>query len=183
VATKIMIIRHAEKPADDHSIHGVSENGEHDPDELSVRGWQRSGALVRFFAPRDGLFSKSELAVPSVIFACAATSEIKSLRSQHTVLALSAYLNRALNLRHTKGQEQALVEDALAVDGAVLISWEHKGIPEIANRLLGNDATSPQKWPDSRFDVVWVFDRQSRSEWHFTQLAQMLLPGDLDYTI
>ncbi len=36
MATKIMIIRHGEKPTDNDDVKGVAEDGRHDPDELSV---------------------------------------------------------------------------------------------------------------------------------------------------
>ena len=61
-ATKIMIIRHAERPPDDGLIHGVNMSGTKDPEELTVRGWQRAGALVRFFAPANGHFVNAQLA-------------------------------------------------------------------------------------------------------------------------
>ena len=32
MATKIMIIRHGEKPSTNGSVHGVDENGSHDAD-------------------------------------------------------------------------------------------------------------------------------------------------------
>jgi len=49
-AQKIMIIRHAEKP-EHHGPRGVDENGNEDKESLTVRGWQRAGALVQFFGP------------------------------------------------------------------------------------------------------------------------------------
>jgi hypothetical protein len=52
MARKIMIIRHAEKP--DGQTAGISMAGGQSPEELTVQGWQRSGALVRFFAPLLG---------------------------------------------------------------------------------------------------------------------------------
>jgi hypothetical protein len=51
-ATKIMIVRHAERPPDDGSIDGVSQSGAKDPKDLIVRGWQRAGALFAFLRPR-----------------------------------------------------------------------------------------------------------------------------------
>jgi hypothetical protein len=51
VATKIMRMRHAAKPSEDGSVVRVDEFGHPSKDELSVRGWQRAGALVRLFAP------------------------------------------------------------------------------------------------------------------------------------
>ena len=49
MARKIMITRHAEKP--DGEIAGISIEGIQYAEELTPRGWQRSGALVRFVAP------------------------------------------------------------------------------------------------------------------------------------
>jgi hypothetical protein len=37
-ASKIMVIRHAEKPSDDGTITGVAQNGDQNPEELIVRG-------------------------------------------------------------------------------------------------------------------------------------------------
>jgi hypothetical protein len=177
-ANKIMVIRHAEKPSDDNTVKGVSVDGKQDPEELVVRGWQRSGALVRFFAPINGKFVDQRLAMPHVIFASAVGKHSNSLRPQHTVLELATVLNLKLVLSHPKGDEAALVTDAVAANGPVLIAWEHEAIPDIANRILGNSTTCPQKWPGSRFDVVWVFDRQMGSAWSFAQVPQILLSGD-----
>jgi len=48
-ALKIMIIRHGEKPvAKNQPPFGVNKDGEQNWDSLSVRGWQRSPAAVRF---------------------------------------------------------------------------------------------------------------------------------------
>jgi hypothetical protein len=60
----------------------------------------------------------------------------------------------------------------------VLIAWEHEAIPAIANRILGDMTRCPQKWPDTRFDLVWVLDRQPSGHWTFAQVPQMLLSGD-----
>ena len=184
MATKIMIVRHGEKPDKRDSIHGVDPQGKHDKDELSIRGWQRSGALVRFFHPLDGKFSHPSLAKPDAVFAAAPSGHAKSLRSEHTVLSVAVSLGKHVNTRHSKGEEDKLVKQVLASDGVALIAWEHNSIIDLANLILGNKKTSPQKWPDSRFDLVWVFDRQPHSAgWKFTQAPQMLLPGDRPKTI
>ena len=177
--TKIMIIRHAEKPADDGSISGVSQAGLQDPEELAVRGWQRSGALVRLFAPPMGSFASMLLATPDIIFASGAGKHSRSLRPQHTVLALADFLGKRLDLSYEKGEENLLAADALQENGNVLIAWEHEAIPEIANQITGGKAIYPRTWPGNRFDLVWVFDRIStENQWRFEQVPQMLLPGD-----
>jgi hypothetical protein len=183
-ADKIMLIRHAEKPSDDGKVQGVTATGTQDAEELVVRGWQRSGALVRLFSPRAGKFSDSRLAEPITIFASAAGKHSKSLRPQHTVLELAKELKQPLDLRFAKGDEVDLVKAVLAAPGPVLIGWEHEVIPDIANLIVGNKTTCPQKWPDSRFDLVWVFARREAARsWDFAQVPQLLLPGDSDAPI
>lgn len=178
-ATKIMIIRHAEKPSDDGSINGVTQSGTKDPEELIVRGWQRAGALVRFFAPADGHFVNSQLATPDTIFASKVAHHSPSFRPQHTVMLLADFLHKSIVQTHIKGEEEALVADALAASGTVLISWEHEAIPKLGNLITGNSTTCPQKWHGSRFDLVWVFNRPNASAgWTFAQVLQLLLPGD-----
>ena len=178
-AAKIMIVRHAEKPSDDGTILGVDANGKDNPEELIVRGWQRSGALVRLFAPRDGVFVDPHLATPKTIFASKVGKHSNSLRPQHTVLELATLLGLQLSLGHDKSDLKALVADAVAAQGPVLIAWEHQDIPDIVNLITGNSTTCPQKWPGDRFDLVWVLDRPDGSgPWSFTQVPQLLLSGD-----
>ena len=179
-ANKIMVIRHAEKPSDDGSIEGVNAKGKQDKHELIVRGWQRSGALVRFFAPRQG-FTGPRIATPNTIFASKVDDQSSSLRPQHTVLELATLLGPKAQFAvdYGKGKEDKLVKAAIAATGPVLIAWEHEAIPDIANRILGNETTVPQKWPGSRFDLVWVFDRADASgAWSFAQVPQLVLSGD-----
>lgn len=178
-AAKIMIVRHAEKPSDDGSVLGVDADGAHNPEELIVRGWQRSGAVVRLFAPRNGSFVDPHLATPKTIFASKVAKHSESLRPQHTVLELATVLGLTLSLGHAKDDLQGLVGDAVAAPGPVLIAWEHQDVPAIVNLITGDDTTCPQKWPGDRFDLVWVLDRRGGSgPWGFVQVPQLLLSGD-----
>jgi hypothetical protein len=179
VANKIMIVRHGEKPEKDEDIHGVDPEGEHDKNELSPKGWQRSGALVRFFHPLHGQFTHPALAKPNAVFAAAPSGHVHSERSHHTVQGVAESLGMKVNLKHAKGEEKKLVDDAMATRGVVLIAWEHNAIIDLANLILGREGSSPKKWPGSRFDLVWVFDQQPHpAGWKLTQVAQMVLPGD-----
>ena len=176
-ATKIMLIRHAERP--NAKDKGVTATGRREREELAVRGWQRSGALVRLFAPFNGEFADARLTTPRTIFASRVGKVSQSLRPQHTVLALAEFLKLSLNLRHPRGKEADLVKDALSQEAPVLIAWEHQAIPQIANLILGDETTCPQKWRGKRFDLVWVLERTSGSgAWSFTQVPQLLLLGD-----
>ena len=184
MATKIMLVRHGEKPDKDESIHGIDSKGEHDRNELSTRGWQRSGALVRFFNPANNKFAHPALERPNFIFAENPSGHTKSERAMNTVRALADSLRLRIDLKHEKGDEKKLVKDALSRPGVVLISWEHKEILEIVNLVLESTKLSPQRWPGSRFDVVWILEKQARGKaWKFTQVPQLLLPGDSARTL
>ena len=175
---KIMLIRHAERPSADKSVRGVTQEGVKNKEELTVRGWQRAGALVRFFAPLDNCFVHSALARPEILFACKAGPEAPSLRPQHTLLPLAALLQVEFNFDYFEGEEEELVKTVLSAEASTaLISWKHNNMNVIANAILGDKIGAPQHWPFNRFDLVWIFDK-SGSSWSFTQIPQLLLAGD-----
>jgi len=173
-ATRIMLIRHAEKPDDKDG--GVDQKGEPDKHDLIVRGWQRAGALVQFYAnPRD---PNSPIKRPATIFATEPNSGSESNRPLHTVTPLAKFLNLNIDSMIAEGSEDALVQAAVAANGVVLIAWHHEKIPAIANLILQNKS-APQKWPGDRFDVVWIFTREApTAPWKFAQAPQLLLAGD-----
>lgn len=178
MASKIMIIRHAEKPTD--TIQGVSDSGNADKHDLIVQGWQRAGALACLFAPSRGALQSPELATPQFLFA----SNDSSKRPKETITPLAAKLNLGINLNYGKDQESALVSAAQAANGVVLIAWQHEDIPDIGNLIVGDNTTVPQKWPGTRFDLVWIFDFDAASgAYTFTQVPQLLLAGDLNSVI
>ena len=187
-ATKIMVIRHAEKP--DSTLNGVKESGEASKHDLIVRGWQRAGALVCFFAPTNGLLQSAKLAQPEYLFAsnpsddgdqagdAGSNGESKSHRPEETIKPLSEKLNVQIDLTWSKGQETEVAAAAQACDGVVLIAWQHEAIYKIANAILG-DLSGPQTWPRNRFNIVYVFDRDAATgKYSFDQAPQCLLVGD-----
>ncbi|AOY95082.1 hypothetical protein BKK79_25050 [Cupriavidus sp. USMAA2-4] len=174
---KVMLIRHAEKPSPDDG--GVDESGKPDSESLSPRGWQRAGALVRFFY-RDPCPAAAEIATPDVIFAAGVGSGSQSRRSMQTVSPLSALLHMErstpLVTQHLKDDVDGLVADVKHRDGAVLIAWEHKLLAQIVNHL-SDQQLSPAPWPDDRFDMVWILVRAGKA-WNWRQVPQRLLAGD-----
>ena len=131
-ASKIMIIRHAEKPDDAGTVLGVTIEGHQDPEELTVRGWQRAGALATFFAPPDAHFRDQRIEKPVTIFASRVAPHSKSLRPQHTVEPLAELVGREkLRLDFSEGEEQQLVAAAVAVAGVVLILGTTKLYPRL----------------------------------------------------
>jgi hypothetical protein len=174
MAETIMVLRHAEKPGANSAEHGVDENGAEDPRGLTVRGWQRAGALVRFFAPGNGVFAAPGMAVPTSIFAASAHST--SMRMSLTVQPLTRMLRLEINDSFPAENVQKLLDALVAVAGTVLICWRHETLPEFARRLCPDTHVDSQ-WPADCFDQVWVFVR-SGGGWSMTRVAQLLLPGD-----
>lgn len=171
-----MLIRHAEKQPEDPPgppPYGIKANGKKKRYSLTVRGWQRSGALVPFFcAP------KPPVETPSSIYASAVTDdndETKSRRPQETVTPLAQRLGIEINASHTIGQEAQLAAAIQSRSGVVLVAWEHKHIPLLAAALK---TSAPSAWPDDRFDVVWILTME-RGEYFFAAVNQSLLAGDV----
>ena len=171
---KIMIIRHAEKHQ--HGAgHGVDEDGNHAAHELTVRGWQRAGALVHFFrSPPPG----SPIQTPRAIFASAATRDSPSKRAMHTVKPLAAALGLSVHHEFPEDEEAALAAVVLASPSPSLIVWHHGRIVDLVRAIAGPVAC-PRGWPDERFDMVWLLERDTaHGPWRFSQVAQGLLAGD-----
>ena len=173
----ISIIRHAEKQLGDAPPHGVSIDGTLDPESLTVAGWQRAGALISLFVARPG--ESAPLPTPSRLFASELGPHSHSRRPIETLVPLSERLGVTLDEPFLQDELDQLVAALRACDGHVLVAWEHKRIPLIANQLVGTSAGVPQVWPDDRFDLVWVFEPvPGRSTYRFRQVSQVLLAGD-----
>jgi hypothetical protein len=173
--SKVMIIRHGEKPEPGEPQLGVDENGTADKDELIVRGWQRAGALARYFLPKDGRLSDRNLATPTRLFAAAPNATESSKRSLHTLGPLAA-LGVAIDTSCGVGEEAKLAGEIAKQNGVVLVAWEHKHIKDIVKALSGGAIKSPH-WPRDRFDMVFVMTPPFTS--NVVQVPQMLLAGDL----
>ena len=173
--TRIMFIRHAEKPGQPpKGGDGVTVDGKQDDESLTVRGWQRAGALAKFFSSQPPMR-------PNIIFAAGVGHGSKSERPNETVTPLAQLLNiletDAFVTTHLKNDLQQLIDDVMSRKGVVLVAWQHELIPGLVG-LLPNAPDVPQKWPDDRFDMVWVFD-PAGTGWAFSQVPQLLLAGDV----
>ena len=177
-STKIMLIRHAEKPT--HHSNGVSLDGTADDKDLSVLGWQRAGALIGLFDPPAGKGCRTGLATPQHLFAAGVGKHSDSLRPDHTLAPLSAKLVIETDTQYLKGDEHKAAAAAISAGGVALICWEHLNIPKLAEAIFPG-GEHPDVWPDDRFDVVWVFDRTDTGTgagWVFSQVPQLLMAGD-----
>jgi broad specificity phosphatase PhoE len=159
---KIMIIRHAEKHQ--HGIHdrGVTADGRPAHHELTVRGWQRAGALVSFFAPHNALPKDSPIQTPRSIFASNATKQSPSLRAMHTAGPLAAALGIAVNHDYAEDQEPALAAVVTSAPSPVLIVWHHgkSNVPAIGRM---SDSTLSGSWKASRRMAAAGASRNARN--------------------
>ena len=139
--SKIMIIRHAEKP---NSEPGIMPDGAVNPEALTATGWKRANALVGLFDPAGGASPRLPLAKPTRLFA----SGSESLRPVQTITPLAAALgNLPINTAHRKNQLDKLVVAAKNGEGASLIAWQHEDIPAIAALILAAPAASRRNGP------------------------------------
>lgn len=178
-ATKIMLLRHAEKPAKDDAPFGVTRKGERSKESLEVRGWQRAGALANLFVPANGHSQHPILAKPQFLYASKPLRRKGSRRPFETILPLGEKLGVKINADYQRSQLVSMVEDVFSHKGVVLICWQREYIPDIAALILGKKNLAPSDWPEDRFDMIWVFDLHgSSSTYRFRQVPQQLLAGD-----
>jgi hypothetical protein len=186
-AQTLIVIRHAEKPNVQQRVLGVTLQGGIDRHSLSLRGWQRAGALAVLFGPEGG---RSDYPTPAFVFAGNpnAIPNNKSLmvhiskRPHQTIVPLCDRLKMQPFISFGVGDEVAMINMAQEKRGVVLICWDHTRIveallPEIAK---GQSIPSlPMKWANSRYDVMLRFDRpQKGAPWTYRQLFPKLLAGD-----
>jgi len=162
-ATKIMVIRHGEKPGtyNGQAYDGVDATGDtcgsSGAEHLVTLGWERAGGLVTLFAPPWGPKSPT-LAIPQFLFASKPTAaddddgsdgDGPSQRPYETITAVAAALGTGgtpmtINQGFAKKDYKDMVAAAVACQGVVLISWQHqdipwvdkKGKPGISQRIL-----------------------------------------------
>jgi len=171
-ATKIMVIRHGEKPGtyNGQPYAGVDATGNtcgsSGAEHLVTLGWERAGGLVTLFAPPWGPKSPT-LAIPQFLFASNPTAtdaedgadssdgDGPSQRPYETITPVAAALGSgstamAINQSFAKKDYKDMVAAAVACAGVVLISWQHqdipwadnKGKPGISQRILLETGTS-----------------------------------------
>jgi len=148
-ATKIMIIRHGEKPGtyNGQQYEGVNTTGDacgsSGAEHLVTLGWERAGGLVTLFAPPWGP-KGPPLATPQFMFASDPTDlesgengsngDGPSQRPYETLTALAVALGSGgtamtINSSFSKKDYKDMVVAAVACPGVVLISWQHEDIP------------------------------------------------------
>jgi len=160
---EVVIIRHAEKPAEGN--------------ELSQQGRERAAALAPYFLETAELL---EFKPPVAIYAPLPNKEGSSIRSAQTVAPLATMLHLTISEPFHKDQTTQLAQEILnnrRYDGRmVLICWDHKLIPEIAKAFGIQNA--PEKWKGEVYDRCWVIKFPAGGNPTFQNLLQRLMFGD-----
>lgn len=180
MTTKIMIIRHGEKPGVPVAADGIDADGNDDPESLTAAGWHRAHALVELFHPAVPQNIKQGLAVPDVLFAAAERGG-GSKRPVETITPLAESFEPPKQIQDaiTSTDVQAIARACTAVAGNALVCWKHENILDIAKQLVRSSSVLPKRWPGSRFDMVWVFDLAADGTYEFSQVPELVLPTDL----
>jgi hypothetical protein len=201
--SKIMFIRHAEKPGvyNNQTYGGVNALGQADDKSLVTMGWERAGGVAQIFCKSLATVYPA-LAQPTLIYAAdpndSSSGKEPSQRPYQTASALAAKLGLTIDTQYKKDKYLDVVKGALqnanAQDEVILISWQHQDILTSAEKgvtvgmaqhlcqLTQQDPATlglPQNpWPGTRYDMVLVFDLTGGQISQFTQVPQMLLVGD-----
>jgi hypothetical protein len=140
---QIILIRHAEKPADPDDPH------------LSPAGVQRAQRLVAFITTDPTM---TRFGGPVAVFATEATKHDNGQRTQETVAPLARALKLPVQTPYLGKNFAALAKLILAnpayAGKTVLICWNHEEIPQLAAAL--GVTPQPPKWKASVFDLVYV---------------------------
>jgi hypothetical protein len=140
---QIILLRHAEKPADRSNPH------------LSPAGVKRAEQLVSFITADPVL---TRFGLPVAIFATKTTKDDDGQRTQETVAPLAKGLKLPV-LTPYLGKQYARLARLVLADPAyagktVLICWNHETIPQLAAAL--GVTPPPAKWKKRVFDQVYV---------------------------
>lgn len=139
----IILIRHAEKPADSDDPH------------LSPAGVKRAGRLVSYIMTDPAMV---KLGAPVAVFATQSTKHDNGQRTQETVAPLAAALKLSVQTPFLAKDYAALAKQILAnpayAGKTILICWNHEEITELATAL--GVEPQPPKWKGSVFDAVYV---------------------------
>ncbi|MFO1338484.1 MAG: hypothetical protein U1F53_09630 [Burkholderiaceae bacterium] len=181
----IVLVRHAEKPPAEGLPQGVGQDGIADPQELTVRGWQRAGALVALF---DGTRAGPWGAGPAAhLLACRPERAHPSRRAVSTLVPLARRCGLEVDTGFRAGDEAALARHLRGLGGLVVVAWSHQYLPALARHLAADAAAVPPSWPAERFDLLWLLQPlqplpgpqgPGDGGYRFTPLPQDLLGGD-----
>jgi len=163
---EILILRHAEKPADTSN------------ENLATKGYERATALAYYLPATYGTIDH--------IFATGIGPESNSKRPLETITPLAERLNKKVQDTFLKHQYTEMVshilEDDTYTNTVIAIAWQHTDIESIAN-AFGAQKVPTTKWPEDCFNLVWKLTYDGNKGYNLEQIPQLLLYGDSEDVI
>lgn len=161
---EVLIIRHAEKPADKNAI------------DLNEKGFARATALAQIFERQPNL---AQFGLPVQFFAAAYIPGSTSRRTIQTLTPLAQKLQVNIDSTFAKDKYlpmvQKILNDPAYNNKVVMIAWVHSAIVELAQAFGSAPANF---WSDTSFDRIWVIRFNPDGTVVSKDIPQALLPGD-----
>jgi hypothetical protein len=132
---KVVIIRHAEKPASGSN--------------LSCAGLNRSLALPKVLDTLVGIPDYTY--IPEINTG----KKTSSARMFQTITPYAVQKNLTLNTKYKVSDTTKIAQTILSSKGTVLLVWDHSNIPGLARNL--GLATAPE-WKGSDYDSIWILE-------------------------
>ena len=140
---QIILIRHADKPADPKDPH------------LSPAGVLRAERLVAFVTTDPAM---TRFGLPVAVFATRTTKDDNGQRTQETVAPLAKVLELPVQTpflgKDYAALAQLILADQVYAGKTVLICWNHEEIPQLAAAL--GVIPEPPKWKESAYGQVYL---------------------------
>jgi hypothetical protein len=131
------------------------------------------------------------------VFATGPSHQTKSHREIDTANPTAERLDVTLETKFTHGEEPELAKEILTSAEPTLVVWHHGELPHLLSQfeIINSDGV-PSAWPEDRFDLVWVLQREpgagagaagagapaDEPTYRFTITPQLLLAGDQPVT-
>lgn len=131
---RIILIRHAEKPADG--------------DNLSCSGFDRSLKLAQVLSNKFGVPDEVYVSSPNT------GKQTKSVRMLQTALPLATKYNLTINSSYDAKDVKKLSNTIRKSEGTILVVWQHSELPALA-RSLGIK-TAGLSWNAEDYDSIWL---------------------------
>jgi hypothetical protein len=194
VSDLVICIRHGEKPInaehkheqvppDDKDGPGFDVHGHENRHSLTIRGWQRAGALAATDLCRqlagEHVVKPATFLVPQYLDEGTPCDDTAIHRPYQTVLQLARKTNAWPTSVGPADNTDRLHEHIATYSGTVVVCWEHKQLQKLRGLLVGDRA--PTAWPDEAFDLIWRFHRaagDAKGTYRFDELEQKLLSTD-----
>ena len=163
---QIILLRHAEKPADTNQVH------------LSLSGRERAMALVPFLTETPEFLTNG---LPVALYATRLTAHNHGHRAQETIEPLAQKLGLALRVdfasKNYEGLARAILADESLRGKTVVICWVHESIPDLAAAL--GVRRRVRKLGDEVYDRVFLITAPGPGA-SVQNLPQRLMKGDSD---